>query len=172
MAWTLPDTAAAGDAGHVTDHNLILTALSSLDVAWTTFVPALTASSVNPSLGTGSAYASGYYGRLGRTVICRFAFRFGTGSSAGTGTYRISLPVTAATSGEAIARRSGTLFLYDASTGNSWSGGIAETADAGTTMDKLYVSAGGALQQLAATVPWTWALDDQLSGFFFFEAAS
>jgi hypothetical protein len=57
------------------------------------YTPALTASSVNPTMGTG-ATATGMYTRLGDLVVAYGDIRFGTaGFAAGTGTYRIGLPV-------------------------------------------------------------------------------
>lgn len=61
--------------------------------AWVAYTPVLTASTTNPTLGTGSS-AVGRYRQFGKTVLCRGEFRFGTsGISAGSGQYSMSLPV-------------------------------------------------------------------------------
>lgn len=72
----------------------ILTA-AALYEAPTTYVPALTAATTNPTLGTGSTQA-GFYYRLGDWIIGEARIRFGSsGAAAGTGLYAISLPITA-----------------------------------------------------------------------------
>ena len=61
--------------------------------AYTSYTPTLTASSVNPTLGSGSS-ATGYYKRLGRRVFGYLDITFGSsGAAAGTGYYGVLLPV-------------------------------------------------------------------------------
>jgi len=65
----------------------------STPVSWT---PVLTATSTNPTLGTGSAQ-EGQWLRHGRMVTVWARIRFGTsGVNAGSGVYIVSLPVAAA----------------------------------------------------------------------------
>lgn len=64
---------------------------------WTSWTPALTAATTNPTLGTGSS-VDGRYFQIGKLVIASFTIQFGTsGFSAGSGEYRVSLPVAADT---------------------------------------------------------------------------
>ena len=95
--------------------------------AWITYIPSLTSSGTTPTLGTGSVIA-GKYKQIGKTVFGWAKLQFGTsGVSAGTGVYRISLPVTAASAesqicGAGILQDSGvntayTLVPYIANTG-------------------------------------------------------
>lgn len=65
--------------------------------AWTTYVPALTASSSNPSLGSdGGLEEFGYYQMIGDTCLFQVQLSCGvTSPSGGSGTYYISLPETA-----------------------------------------------------------------------------
>lgn len=64
--------------------------------AWTTYTPALTADTTNPTLGSGSI-AYGRYKQNGKEVKCQFVIRFGSsGRNKGSGQYSVSLPVTAA----------------------------------------------------------------------------
>jgi len=66
--------------------------------AWQSWTPTLTASTTNPSLGSGGFYqVTGRYMRLGSLVIGYALMIAGnTGVSAGSGTYRFPLPVTPA----------------------------------------------------------------------------
>jgi len=58
---------------------------------WMPYSPALTASNVNPNLGTG--FTSGRYQRIGSTIHARAKVHFGPGGSVGDGEYYISLPL-------------------------------------------------------------------------------
>jgi hypothetical protein len=65
--------------------------------AWTGYTPVLTASTTNPTLGSGS-FASGAYMQIGRTVHFRAQIQFGTsGTNAGSGFYFVSFPVATST---------------------------------------------------------------------------
>jgi hypothetical protein len=61
-----------------------------------TYTPALTASTTNPSLGTGSTLIGQYYTVFDQ-VYTWGEFRFGTSASVGSGIYEISLPFRAKT---------------------------------------------------------------------------
>ena len=69
--------------------------------ASTSYTPSLTASTTNPSIGTGGfVETTGRYSQNGRIVTGYARVAAGTTSvTAGTGTYRISLPVTCAMDG-------------------------------------------------------------------------
>jgi hypothetical protein len=68
--------------------------LDGYEAAWTTYTPALTATTTSPTLGTGSA-AAGRYIRIGKTVHFFASITFGSsGVAAGSGTYQVSLPVS------------------------------------------------------------------------------
>lgn len=85
-------TESAGTAATV-PHGDHVHALSSLG-AWQTYTPALQASTTNPTLGTGST-VRGRYVQHGKTVIAEIFIAFGSsGTAAGSGTYRVTLPVT------------------------------------------------------------------------------
>lgn len=62
--------------------------------AWDSYTPALTAATTNPSLGS-TGMATGRYLQVGKTVKWSVLIQAGgTGISAGSGEYLISLPVT------------------------------------------------------------------------------
>lgn len=80
---------------------------------WVAYTPTITASTTNPGLGAGGAIA-GAYATLngGKTVVWRVRIDSGTSPTAGSGTYRISLPVAPAASAVGL----GTVFITDAIT--------------------------------------------------------
>lgn len=61
------------------------------------YVPILTASVTNPTLGSGGTLVGKYY-KIFDMIYTWGEFRFGTGASIGSGTYQISLPFPADTS--------------------------------------------------------------------------
>lgn len=82
----------------------ILTAatMNQIGAAWETWTPALTASTTNPTLGTGST-ATGRYGRIQKTVFGQLLVQFGTsGVAQGSGFYFVSVPITAQASGPTV----------------------------------------------------------------------
>lgn len=122
MAYTTPRTWVTGELvtaaylnTHVRDN---LNAAFPLGVdAWTSYTPTLTASTTNPTLGSGSTQA-GAYTRIGRIIIGRARIQFGTsGVAVGSGTYRISIPVAPISAGEVIV---GTGRFYDISADDLW----------------------------------------------------
>lgn len=143
----------------------VLTAatMNSIGAAWETWTPALTASTTNPTLGTGST-TTGRYGRINKTVFGNCRIIFGTsGVNAGSGFYFVSLPVTAQASGV----MSGYGYIFDSSTGL-----VRHTAVVldSTTRVSLYLE-NATNYAVAATNPWTWAASDQISFYFEYEAA-
>jgi hypothetical protein len=75
--------------------------------AGTTWVPALTATTTNPNIGTAGFFeTSGVYSQNGNIVTgwCRIAAGSGAAVNAGSGTYEISLPVNCKMGGSYPAR--------------------------------------------------------------------
>ncbi|GAA4627261.1 hypothetical protein [Cellulomonas oligotrophica] len=65
-----------------------------LGAAWQSYTPVLTATTTDPSLGSGTNYVQvGRVLKVGRHVQYRGSLRFGaSGAVGGAGTYRVSLP--------------------------------------------------------------------------------
>jgi hypothetical protein len=134
--------------------------------AWTSYAPALTASTTNPTLGSGST-VFGKYNRIGRTIIGRAKVIFGTsGTAAGTGLYRISLPVAPAA---------------QSSTGMCAYGMLWDNSASDISISVGYIPANTANQWIEmqvetnpvqATTPWAWAASDSLEFQFTYEAAA
>jgi hypothetical protein len=133
--------------------------------AWTAYTPALTASSVNPTLGTGSIVNGSWY-RVGRLVTVNANLVLGTGATAGTGTYRVSLPVTAKTLTGGY--HMGSAFGNDTSANNGVDGISRIGATGG--WDKAEMMLDNVLVTNAA--PFTWAATDIISITITYEAAT
>ncbi len=134
---------------------------------WNVYTPELTASSTDPTLGTGSTQQGRYMITEQGLVVYRFFFQFGSsGVSGGSGEYRISAPVEFSASDPTNAYVSvGQATLFD------WSvSGHKELAHvhtgSGSDYFVMYVD--------DATVwhnnPFTWAADDRFGGTIVYEA--
>ena len=132
--------------------------------AWTTWTPTLTATTTNPTLGSGSVQ-EGYYTVVNKLVVAHGYVAFGTSASAGSGDYRMSLPVTAA---RTAAANAGSVWLYDASTASGWS---ATAQIQTTTTAGFNKSTSGATIVISNSNPFTWADNDQIRAMFIYEAA-
>ena len=133
--------------------------------AYTGWTPALTADSVNPSMGSGNT-AAGRYLAIGKHVHAHGAVQFGSsGVSAGTGNYLISLPVNARTPSSLDANLVGHGYIFDSST-STLRQVFVVYASASTASIRMYDGT-----RIAATAPWTWAASDALIFNYSYEAA-
>lgn len=150
-------------AGTTSGQVLTAATLNTIGAAWETWTPALTASTTNPTLGTGST-ATGRYGRIQKVVFGNCRIVFGTsGTNAGVGFYFVSLPVTAQASGVAAGQG----WIFDSSTGLVRHVAIALDS---TTRVSLYLE-NATNYAVAAGNPWAWAASDQIQFYFEYEAA-
>jgi hypothetical protein len=149
-------------AGTTSGQILTAATLNTIGAAWETWTPALTASTTNPTLGTGSS-ATGRYGRVNKVVCGQGQIQFGTsGTSAGSGFYYISLPITAQSSGKVI----GQFQLYDSSAFAVYVGTLISDS---TTRSLMYYSNPSSVVQNAT--PFTWAANDFIRYTFEYESA-
>ena len=137
-----------------------------------TYVPALTAATTNPTLGSGSSQ-TGWWKRVDDLIIGGGQIKFGTsGVAAGSGTYYVSLPFLVsstfmiASSSTAGGHAVGLIWMRDNS---------APAADGGLmqidgTADKCFMedmTTGGIVNNAA---PWIWAASDVINFNFFYQA--
>mgnify|MGYP000859542446 CR=1 FL=1 len=179
--------AAATPLGSVTyphdDHHRALgVAVEAIETqivgAYTSYTPTLTASSVNPTLGSGSS-ATGYYKRLGRRVFGYLDITFGSsGAAAGTGYYGVLLPVQPANRDQPI----GIGYILDSDDSlrlkvctasvavGLWA---ASTSKAVLLVDNApgdgFVTGDN---PVGAAAPWTWSASDHILVNFDYEAAA
>jgi hypothetical protein len=137
---------------------------------WTSYTPVLTASTTNPTLGTGSS-ATGAYARVQNLIIYNFLILFGTsGVNAGVGNYSVSLPVTANAVGAFYGATNGQTTFFDNSANslynaNAWIGTT-------TTLSILFQTTfNGPVANLAAANPVIPAANDAISGLIIYRAA-
>lgn len=138
--------------------------LSSRDAAWVAWTPALTASITAPTLGTGSI-TEGRYRVQGKTVHVTGTIRFGTASvAAGSGTYRLSLPVAPSLAFRSNSLGIGTVLMRDANTSSA-----QVAAPDGINAGYVTLWAHGGTGNVGAAAPWTWAAQDRMSFAFTYE---
>lgn len=131
--------------------------------AWTSYTPSWTSTGTAPAIGNGTL--EGAYQQIGRTVNWRLRFQAGSTSTYGTGTYRWSLPVTAAAGAVVLGQG----YAYDASTD-----AIAVFSGQASTSTTVTVLRTGSTGTYAydKSIPWTWASGDQLFIGGAYEAAA
>jgi hypothetical protein len=150
--------------------------LTGIDGAWTSYTPALTASTTNPTLGA-SSVTFGRYRQIGKLVVAEGGFKWGTGGTGGSGTYSISTPVamsiagvTAGLSvdfrGRVLLNRAGSVAAGDSVGGDMYQ----------TTASVLGIEVDGwaavTLPYLSATNPWSWGTQNDQINFFLIGEAS
>ena len=146
--------------------------------AYDAYTPTLTASTTNPTLGSGSS-ATGYYKRLGHRVEGYATIQFGSaGVAAGSGYYGLLLPVEPVNRTQAI----GIGYVIDNSDNVRFlvaSAAVSTPLWAANTSKAIIVvsNAAGAgfftgANPVGAAAPWTWAENDQLLVTFSYEAAA
>lgn len=177
IAATANDTWAKVPVGSDGDV-LTADAASTPGVKWTsppvetTFTPALTASTTNPTLGTTNKIDTGGYYQVGKHVWGWGHIRFGTAGSpsAGSGAYDVSLPVAPASPTD--SSHIGTFYAVDSSAGANILGMVAILAAGNTTARLLAPNFGSSTYSSASnSFPWTWAASDSIHYTFDYTAA-
>lgn len=130
--------------------------------SWKTYTPTLTASITNPTLGSG-ATQTGIYQIIGNTLFGSSKILFGSGMSAGSGTYYIALPVPAKFSVSYQLVGSG--YIYDQSRA-AVKTISAEINNTDVTVCRIDVSDGLVATNVA---PWTWAKNDTINLMYNYE---
>ena len=131
---------------------------------WTSYTPTLT----NMTQGNGTITAR--YTQLGKLVMVKFRFVFGSTSSMST-TPGISLPATADTTSTNAFSGNGWCLVEDSGT-DSYQMSMALATS--TRVNFYTVNVSGtypSTQSITATVPMTWTTNDSLTALFFYEAA-
>jgi len=142
----------------------ILTAatMNQIGAAFETWSPALTASTTNPTLGTGSSQ-TGRYGRVNKFVYGVGQIQFGTsGVNAGSGVYYFSIPVTAQASGVVC----GTWQAFDSSASAVYLGSLVMD-----TTSRMVMYYNNPASVITNSTPVTWAASDFIRVNFNYEAA-
>ena len=94
--WTAPRTWAVGEkitASRLNTH--LRDQFKVVGEAWLSYTPAWTATTTNPVLNNGTL--NGFYKEVDKWITYRIELTAGSTTTFGTGSYRLSLPVTART---------------------------------------------------------------------------
>jgi hypothetical protein len=141
--------------------------MNSIGAAWESYTPTF----VNITVGNGVLVAR--YSQINTLVNVAFKLTLGsTTTVGGGGGITMSLPKTAVTTAYALgAHLIGTASSFDQSTGTNYQSWVR--IDSSTTVAFGYIVGGGGnrYQEIFATGPMTWAVNDVLSGTFSYEAA-
>ena len=134
--------------------------------AWTSYTPTVTASGTATSGWT----QTGYYMRAGKLIHARFHV-IAPSSNFGTGTYRIALPVTAASTYPSGGSLIGTVYFEDSGTASY--AGFARILASATYLQVAYSTSGSTISNYVGPVtqPFTFAVDDFMAGTITYEAA-
>ena len=144
-----------------------LATLRSEFAVWASYTPALTGSVSDPTLGTGSSVV-GRWMRLGDLGIVFARINFGTsGTAAGSGNYRISLPFTVGAS--QITIQGGLTILEDNSASDAFS--AAGYGIAGQAYAQMYLAQATTTGLVTHAVPFAWAANDIIAATIICEIA-
>jgi hypothetical protein len=136
---------------------------SGVTWTWDTYTPAWTSSGSAPAIGNGTL--SGKYIQRGKWVTGQARLIIGSTSTIGTGSYRLSLPVTAAAASVTVI---GSGYTSDASVDSLWTGVVYQAA---TTYVNLFVTAAAGAYPVGAAAPFAFATSDAIHVQFTYEAA-
>ena len=157
------------DAGNLTvGGNLTVTGVTTLTgglaaTAWTAYTPTWTTSGTAPSLGNGSL--TGAYQQLGKTVFVRVHLTFGSTTTAGTGNWRMTLPVAAKSTNHVVMPAT-----YLDNTVN-WYIGMVNCEYDGNANYVVPLLGSSPSAAVTNTAPFTWGNTDSLTFNGSYEAA-
>lgn len=169
MAWVTPSNVATGDVLTASKWNQdVVENWNALGDAWTAYTPTWT------NLTVGNATQNSAYIAIGKLHIVRIFLKFGSTTSI-SGIPEITLPNGVSfSSGYAGTTIIGTGNLRDASGGTDYMSPLMRSASTAARLRFLCEQVNAtyaAAAAISASVPMTWAVDDEISGTFTFEAA-
>lgn len=141
-----------------------LNTLGAEPASWT---PALTSDGTSPTMGSGATNV-GRYTQVNHLVQATFDIAFGSSMAAGTGTYRVSLPVNVDPGSESY-QILGHGMIYDDSADDPLQVEFVALPGAPTVARIAYVSVS-THDWATASGPITWAQDDRIVGSLLYPA--
>jgi len=134
--------------------------------AWQSYTPTWSSTGTPPTLGNGTT--TGRYCQVGKAVHFQWALTIGSTSTAGTGTYTISMPVTAATP---LGGPLGSGYVFDNSAGALWTTAVRPAGGTDTSkFEALFTNAASAFTW-AAGAPFVIGTSDGATGSGTYDAA-
>jgi hypothetical protein len=155
-------------AGTTSGQVLTAATLNTIGAAWESFTVGWKAATTNPAIGNGTI--AGKYTRFQKLVICQITIIPGSTTTFGSGQYLIDLPITAKAT---LSQYSNTGFGYliDSSAARCEIATTAVYNSSTTQIGMKYGPNTGAFGDVSSTVPFTWAVGDQIHLTFVYEAA-
>ncbi len=141
-----------------------LNTLGAEPASWT---PALTSDGTSPTMGSGATNV-GRYTQLNHLAQVTFDIAFGSSMAAGTGTYRVSLPVNVDPGSESY-QILGHGMIYDASLDDPWHVMFVALPGAPTVARIAYENLG-THDWVTGSGPIVWAQDDRIVGNLLYPA--
>ena len=141
-----------------------LNTLGAEPASWT---PALTSDGTSPTMGSGATNV-GRYTQLNHLAQVTFDIAFGSSMAAGTGNYRVSLPVNVDPGSESY-QILGHGMIYDASLDDPWHVMFVALPGAPTVARIAYENLG-TNDWVTASAPITWAQNDRIVGNLLYPA--
>jgi hypothetical protein len=137
---------------------------------WSTYTPAWTSTGTAPTAGNGTF--AGRWTRIGKSIHLQAYILFGSTSNAGSGEWRFSLPVAAASIGSGTRAWHGSAVGTNPSTAY-WPGTVIIEGGASVlSVVSATVAAGSTGSRWGATVPYTWSNGHYLDLSITYEAAT
>ena len=127
---------------------------------WFNFTPSWTANTTNPSLGTGTF--TGRFCINGSKLTVNYHLVMGSNTTYGSGFWKFSLPVSVLGSGATTKQYGYGHFEASDSSGSGWGSASAYAL----TTSEIVFDAEQSRANWNATVPFTWATNDQIYGQF------
>jgi hypothetical protein len=141
--------------------------------AWKTYAPKLRGEKADPVLGDDQnpniwtrAGRNGHYWQYGRTVVVKTWIQFGPGAQPGSGQYRLSLPVAAATGSDAWLGPTGMALLHCAATKVNRNATVILPH-----ADFVVFQLDDSAKTVGHDNPWVWAKSDGFNTLMVYEAA-
>ncbi len=141
-----------------------LNTLGAEPASWT---PALTSDGTSPTMGSGATNV-GRYTQVNHLVQATFDIAFGSSMAAGTGNYRVSLPVNVDPGSESY-QILGHGMIYDSSVDDPWHLMFVALPGAPTVARIAYLS-GTTHDWVTGSGPIVWAQDDRIVGNLLYPA--
>lgn len=137
-----------------------------------TYTPALTASTTNPTLGTGSSVSGRYTLRNGNWCDVRGLIKFGTsGTGAGSGSFSISLPFSTNANITGGNLPLGSCYVLDSNVPAAYNGMPFAAASASTMLVLMGGTPTTGPAQMSNTIPMAWSTSDTIGFNITYEIA-
>lgn len=158
-----------GDTGNIVAGDIVDKRVVKANGAnWTSYTPVLTATTTNPTLGSGSSQV-GAYTAIGKIIVGYGTITFGTsGVNAGSGEYQVTFPKDCP---EFFSSALGISYINDSSLSDIYVASFFQSIGDNANQARLRLREGESGQFVSDKTPFTWNTNDQIRFVFEYEAA-